>query len=60
MKRIALASALSLCALVTPSVARAQSTLKIATLAPEGSPWMLAFHEWAQATSRSTPAARSR
>ncbi|MGZ3429419.1 MAG: TRAP transporter substrate-binding protein, partial [Polyangia bacterium] len=28
--------------------ARAQSTLKIATLAPEGSAWMVAFHEWAK------------
>ena len=28
--------------------ARAQTTLKIATLAPEGSAWMVSFHEWAK------------
>jgi TRAP-type transport system periplasmic protein len=48
MKRIALASAFALCALLLPGVVRAQSTLKIATLAPEGSAWMVAFHEWAK------------
>ena len=47
MKRIALASALLL-GLVTGGAAHAQSTLKIATLAPEGSAWMVAFHEWAK------------
>ena len=48
MKRIALASALALLALSFGGVAHAQSTLKIATLAPEGSAWMVAFHEWAK------------
>jgi len=48
MKRIALASAFALFALCSSGVARAQSTLKIATLAPEGSAWMVAFHEWAK------------
>jgi TRAP-type C4-dicarboxylate transport system substrate-binding protein len=47
MKRIALVSAFALLSLVG-GVARAQSTLKIATLAPEGSAWMVAFHEWAK------------
>jgi TRAP-type transport system periplasmic protein len=45
MKRIAL-SALAVVGLLSGGVARAQTTLKIATLAPEGSPWMIAFHEW--------------
>src|SRR3954470_4376269 len=45
MKRFALASA-ALLALSFGGAARAQSTLKIATLAPEGSAWMVAFHEW--------------
>src|SRR5438270_983633 len=45
-KRIALAGAFALLSLVAGGVARAQSTLKIATLAPEGSAWMVAFHEW--------------
>lgn len=48
MKRIALASALALLGLFTGGAAHAQSTLKIATLAPEGSAWMVAFHEWAK------------
>ena len=48
MKRIALASALALLGLCSGGVAHAQSTLKIATLAPEGSAWMVAFHEWAK------------
>ena len=48
MKRFALASALALLALSFGGVARAQSTLKIATLAPEGSAWMVSFHEWAK------------
>src|SRR3954467_4279724 len=30
------------------TAARAQTQLKIATLAPEGSAWMVAFHEWAK------------
>jgi len=46
MKRIALA--LAVLGFMTGGVARAQSTLKIATLAPEGSAWMVAFHEWAK------------
>lgn len=47
MKRIALAFALF--GLFSGGVARAQTTtLKIATLAPEGSAWMVAFHEWAK------------
>lgn len=47
MKRIALAVALF--GLLMGGVARAQTqTLKIATLAPEGSAWMVAFHEWAK------------
>jgi TRAP-type C4-dicarboxylate transport system substrate-binding protein len=48
MKRIALASAFALFALCSSGVARAQSTFKIATLAPEGSAWMVSFHEWAK------------
>ena len=44
MKRIALAFALL--GLLCGGAARAQTTLKIATLAPEGSSWMVAFHEW--------------
>src|SRR3954469_12240457 len=46
MKRIALA--LAVFGFFTGGIARAQSTLKIATLAPEGSAWMVAFHEWAK------------
>jgi TRAP-type C4-dicarboxylate transport system substrate-binding protein len=48
MKRIALAFALV--GLFSGGVARAQATqtFKIATLAPEGSAWMVAFHEWAK------------
>ena len=48
MKRIVLAFALI--GLFCGGVARAQATqtLKIATLAPEGSAWMVAFHEWAK------------
>ncbi len=48
MKRIALAFAFALFALCSSGVARAQVTLKIATLAPEGSAWMVSFHEWAK------------
>src|ERR1700759_3228125 len=48
MKRIALATAFALFALCSSGVARAQSNLKIATLAPEGSAWMVSFHEWAK------------
>ncbi|HEX9105145.1 MAG TPA: TRAP transporter substrate-binding protein DctP [Polyangia bacterium] len=48
MKRFALASCLALLGLAFGGVAHAQSTLKIATLAPEGSAWMVAFHEWAK------------
>jgi TRAP-type transport system periplasmic protein len=44
MKRIAFAFALL--GLLCGGAARAQTTLKIATLAPEGSSWMNAFHEW--------------
>jgi TRAP-type C4-dicarboxylate transport system substrate-binding protein len=44
MRHTLLASALSLTFLATP--AAAQTTLKIATLAPEGSSWMKLFHEW--------------
>jgi TRAP-type transport system periplasmic protein len=29
-----------------PQLAQAQTTIKIATLAPEGSSWMRSFHEW--------------
>src|SRR5277367_5811466 len=32
--------------LVLAPTAHAQTVLKIATLAPEGSPWMNLFHEW--------------
>lgn len=46
MKRFALAFALL--GLLTGGAAHAQTTLKIATLAPEGSAWMVAFHEWAK------------
>jgi TRAP-type transport system periplasmic protein len=45
MKKL-LASALFVAALSSPAVA--QTTLKIATLAPEGSSWMKLFHTWAQ------------
>jgi TRAP-type C4-dicarboxylate transport system substrate-binding protein len=48
MKRIALASTFALFGLLTGGVAHAQATFKIATLAPEGSAWMVAFHEWAK------------
>lgn len=48
MKRFAFAIAFALFALCSSGVARAQATLKIATLAPEGSAWMVAFHEWAK------------
>src|SRR6476620_11122635 len=41
-----LSSALLLIALCTPAFA--QTTLKIATLAPEGSSWMKLFHSWQQ------------
>lgn len=45
MKRL-LAFALALSALSLGGAAHAQTTLKIATLAPEGSSWMVQFHEW--------------
>jgi TRAP-type transport system periplasmic protein len=46
MKRFAAyALAFALCIGLTSS-ARAQETLKIATLAPEGSIWMILLHEW--------------
>jgi TRAP-type transport system periplasmic protein len=45
MKRIAFAFAL-VGLLLTGGAARAQVNLKIATLAPEGSSWMVAFHQW--------------
>ena len=48
MKRLAFAVAFALFALCSSGVARAQATLKIATLAPEGSAWMVSFHEWAK------------
>jgi TRAP-type transport system periplasmic protein len=47
MKRIALALAFASLTLVG-GAARAQTALKIATLAPEGSAWMVSFHEWAK------------
>jgi TRAP-type C4-dicarboxylate transport system substrate-binding protein len=47
MKRM-VAFALALFALSLGSAARAQTVLKIATLAPEGSSWMNQFHEWAK------------
>jgi TRAP-type C4-dicarboxylate transport system substrate-binding protein len=46
MKRIAFALTAAL--LLSASAARAQTTFKIATLAPEGSAWMVAFHEFAR------------
>jgi TRAP-type C4-dicarboxylate transport system substrate-binding protein len=44
----AVAFALALVALTVGSAAHAQTTLKIATLAPEGSSWMTEFHKWAK------------
>lgn len=46
MKRLAFAVALV--GFLAGGTARAQTQLKIATLAPEGSSWMVAFHEWAK------------
>src|SRR3954471_13020600 len=45
MKKLAIAL---ICTLLLASPAFAQTTLKIATLAPEGSSWMRLFHNWAQ------------
>src|SRR5262245_23031855 len=39
-------------ALASPAVA--QTTIKIATLAPEGSSWMKLFHEWRKAVEART------
>jgi TRAP-type C4-dicarboxylate transport system substrate-binding protein len=41
-------------AAVAPSTARAETLLKIATLAPEGSAWMKLFHKWADAVQQRT------
>jgi TRAP-type transport system periplasmic protein len=41
-------------ALAVPCPAGAQRTLKIATLAPEGSSWMKLFHEWDKAVQKRT------
>ena len=53
MKR-AVAFALALVALSVGGAARAQTTLKIATLAPEGSSWMTQFHEWGKTVEEHT------
>jgi TRAP-type C4-dicarboxylate transport system substrate-binding protein len=45
--RIALSVAFAFALVGGGGTARAQTSLKIATLAPEGSAWMVAFHEWA-------------
>jgi len=39
---------LTLALLLAPSLAAAQTVIKLATLAPEGSSWMNLFHEWAR------------
>jgi TRAP-type C4-dicarboxylate transport system substrate-binding protein len=41
-------------AFALPASARAQRTLKIATLAPEGSSWMKLFREWDKAVQKRT------
>jgi TRAP-type C4-dicarboxylate transport system substrate-binding protein len=46
MKRFLLALALT--AFAHPAVAQEQHTIKMATLAPEGSAWMSLFHGWAK------------
>ncbi|HEX4459907.1 MAG TPA: TRAP transporter substrate-binding protein DctP, partial [Polyangia bacterium] len=45
---VAFALALSCCCLGGAARAQTPVTLKIATLAPEGSSWMVQFHEWAK------------
>jgi TRAP-type C4-dicarboxylate transport system substrate-binding protein len=47
LMRNLLISLVSLAFLATPAAAQDVKTLKIATLAPEGSSWMKLFHEWA-------------
>jgi TRAP-type C4-dicarboxylate transport system substrate-binding protein len=46
MTRVRFAWLLSLSLLLAPSLVRAQTIIKVATLAPEGSSWMNLFHEW--------------
>jgi len=46
MTRARLASFLCALCLLVPTLARAQTVIKLATLAPEGSSWMNLFHEW--------------
>ncbi len=45
---VAFALALTCCSLGGAARAQTPTTLKIATLAPEGSSWMVKFHEWAK------------
>ncbi len=49
LKNVALALVL-----LTAPLARAQTTIKLATLAPEGSSWMRLFHEWAEKVQQRT------
>ena len=49
MKRIALVLFALGAFLRTPSVGAQEHVFKIATLAPEGSSWMLLFHQWGKA-----------
>ena len=46
MKRLVAYALAFACSTLAVDGARAQETLKIATLAPEGSIWMLLLHEW--------------
>jgi TRAP-type C4-dicarboxylate transport system substrate-binding protein len=50
MKNFLLAALL----IAAPATARAETLLKLATLAPEGSSWMRLFHEWARAVEGRT------
>src|SRR5262245_16025608 len=40
--------------LVVPGLARAQQTIKMATLAPDGSSWTKLFREWAERVEKRT------
>jgi TRAP-type C4-dicarboxylate transport system substrate-binding protein len=52
--KLMVAIALGLCLLAPVRSARAEEILKIATLAPEGSSWMVLFHEWAKSIEEKT------